>query len=152
MPARFLIEDEQPGAVDGRVYLIDAEGGGVRKQWRCGNAFFSVLAVSRMHAVAALGAAGGKVWFVPLDEDRAPEAAEAHRGTVYAIAISPGGKRLVSGGTDGSARLYDIRSRRELLVFFGHRSMVTGAAFSPDGRPIVTVSREGLALGWTYGR
>jgi WD40 repeat protein len=61
-----------------------------------------------------------------------------HTGTVHAVALSADGKRALSGGDDGSVRLWDADTGRELACFKGHRSAVRAVALSPDGRWILS--------------
>jgi WD40 repeat protein len=61
------------------------------------------------------------------------------------VAINPTGLILTAGG-DRTARLYD--PEREVAVFQGHEDTVHTAAFSPDGRRVVTASADGTARLW----
>jgi WD40 repeat protein len=65
-----------------------------------------------------------------------------HRRTVWAVAISPDGKRALSGGEDQTARLWDESTGKELNRFAGHFRSFLGVAFSPDGRRAVTCGEE----------
>jgi len=50
--------------------------------------------------------------------------------------------------TDGKARLWDIAARKERLVLEGHEQPVFWASFSPDGKNIITASRDRTARIW----
>ncbi|MGC0409281.1 WD40 repeat protein [Streptomyces sp. SAI-163] len=66
----------------------------------------------------------------------------------YAVAFSPDGKTLATGGQDGDVRLWDVATGR-LKATLAHR-FVTEArdlAFSPDGRTLA-VTAEGRVLLW----
>src|SRR5204863_124610 len=56
----------------------------------------------------------------------------------HALAFSPDGKRLASGGQDGMVMLWDVASGKELHVCRGHRFPVRDLAFSPDGRTLAS--------------
>jgi WD40 repeat protein/serine/threonine protein kinase len=71
-----------------------------------------------------------------------------HKGGVSAVAFSPDGQRVVTGGIDGTARVWDATDGRELLCLPGHRDEVTAVAFAPDGRWLVTGSADGTARFW----
>jgi len=64
-----------------------------------------------------------------------------HGGRVYSVAWSPDSSRLVTGGADGIAKVWEIgvKGARELwsLSAHGTRSGVSGVAFSPDGSRVV---------------
>jgi WD40 repeat protein len=64
-----------------------------------------------------------------------------HAGRVYGVAWSPDSARLVTGGADGIAKVWEIgvNGTRELwsLSALGTRSGVQGLTFSPDGSRVM---------------
>ena len=71
-----------------------------------------------------------------------------HTSTLKAVAFSPDGKQLVTGGLDHSARLWDVETGRELRCFHGHMDSLTAVAFSPDGKQIITGSKDNSVRVW----
>jgi hypothetical protein len=71
-----------------------------------------------------------------------------HRGGLNAVAFAPDGQRLVTGGNDGTARVWDATSGQELSCLRGHRSQVMDVAFAPDGHWLVTGGMDGTARIW----
>lgn len=64
----------------------------------------------------------------------------AHDGNVTGLAFRLDGARLVSGGTDGVARVWDVVSWQPVGAPLRHQAMVRGFAFTPDGRRLATAS------------
>ena len=78
-----------------------------------------------------------------------------HEGGVFAVAISPDGKFIVSGSSDtvtgrsGAARIWNIDGTpRAVLSGHGYGHSLTAVAISPDGKFIVTGSSDGIARIW----
>jgi WD domain, G-beta repeat len=59
---------------------------------------------------------------------------------VSSASFSLDGTRIVTGGEDGTAKVWDARTGRPLLDLKGHTATVWSVAFSPDGVRIVTGS------------
>src|SRR5207249_3594946 len=59
---------------------------------------------------------------------------KGHTNWVIGVAISPDGRRALSGGFDATLRLWDLEAGKELHRFKGHTDQVLSVAFSPDGR------------------
>jgi WD40 repeat protein/serine/threonine protein kinase len=74
-----------------------------------------------------------------------------HTDFVASASFSPDGSRIVTGSWDRTARVWDARSGRPLLILagkMGHRDGVVSASFSPDGKRIVTTSEDQTAKVW----
>lgn len=73
---------------------------------------------------------------------------QGHQGAITALAYSPDGRFVVSGGLDGSLHLWDVTSGRELRVLMGHVGSVTDVAWSPDGRSLASGGEDHTVRIW----
>lgn len=67
---------------------------------------------------------------------------------VLCVAVTPDGKRLITGGADGTATVWDTANGRELFSLKGHSDCVWSVAVTPDGQRIVTGGADGTARLW----
>ncbi len=82
--------------------------------------------------------------------DETPEFRLTSDGSVVtSVAFSPDGSRIVSGGGDGSLRLWDANTGAALgEPLRGHEDGVSSVAFSPDGSRIVSGGGDGSLRLW----
>ena len=55
------------------------------------------------------------------------------------LRISPNGRRIVSASGNGTIKVWDADTGKEICTIPGHEKRVKSVTFSPDGRQIVTV-------------
>lgn len=67
---------------------------------------------------------------------------------VTAVAFSPDGRILLTGGRDGIVRLWEIVSGKECARFSGHDGRILCVVFAPDGRTAVSGSTDASVLVW----
>jgi WD domain, G-beta repeat len=77
-----------------------------------------------------------------------------HEGTVWALAFSPDGAVLASGGEDRVVRLTETATGKERLRLEGHKGRIAALAFSPNGKILASGSRDSTICLWdtTTGR
>jgi WD40 repeat protein/serine/threonine protein kinase len=87
------------------------------------------------------------------DQERKPAGtvAEArsltgHLGPVTALAAARDGRRLLSGGADGTVRLWDVVKGQQLRLFDGARGEVRRVALAPNGRVAAAAGTDGVWL------
>jgi WD40 repeat protein len=80
---------------------------------------------------------------------------KGHALPVVCVAVSPDGKRIVSGGWNwsdpashhpGELKVWDMETGKEVFSLKGHASSVTCLAISPDGRRIASGGGNPRAL------
>lgn len=67
---------------------------------------------------------------------------------IFALALSPDGKKLASGGCDRLVRVWDLPSGKLEHAIENHADWVLGVAFTPDGKGLATASRDKTAKVW----
>jgi tetratricopeptide (TPR) repeat protein len=71
-----------------------------------------------------------------------------HTARINALAWSPDGRRIASGSTDKTVRVWDPTRGEELLRFDVPDAVVTQCQWSPDGRRLAAVGADGTILIW----
>jgi WD40 repeat protein len=74
------------------------------------------------------------------------------KGGVESVAVDPAGSWLVTGGDDGTVRLWDLRAddafSRSSFVLRGHGEPVGQLAITPNGRRLASCSPDGMLRLW----
>jgi WD40 repeat protein len=86
-----------------------------------------------------------------------PDGAIARMGTVRpakegervgSVVFAPDGKTLATGGEDGTVRLWEVATSREVRRYGEHPRAVGAILFSPDGKTLASGSHDGTIAFW----
>ncbi|MSP14250.1 MAG: NACHT domain-containing protein [Chloroflexi bacterium] len=73
-------------------------------------------------------------------EGRALGVLSGQTDDVLCLAFRPDGRQIAAGGRDHTLRLWDVRSRREMVTLKGHTGEVAALAYSADGTRLASAS------------
>jgi WD40 repeat protein len=90
-----------------------------------------------------------QLWKVnPLEKDGDPMKSSAV-SNIYSVAFSPDGKRIASGSSDGTTRLWDVGTRRQIEpAMTGDQNAVMSVDFARNNRWIVAGAADGKVRLW----
>ncbi|AKJ00312.1 High-affnity carbon uptake protein Hat/HatR [Archangium gephyra] len=109
---------------------------------------------------ARLDGAEITAWAAPASEPAWPQAlsvtrnrleaalATGHRDAAVAVAWDGEGRRLVSGGGDGTVRVWEVGSGSELARMEGHGDWVRSVAWDAEGRRLASGGEDGTVRVW----
>jgi len=71
-----------------------------------------------------------------------------HSDSVNAVAVTPNGKKVISGSGDKTLRLWNLATGKKLKIFRGHSGPVTAVAVTPNGKQVISGSRDRTLKLW----
>lgn len=89
-----------------------------------------------------------RLWDVSGRKPKTRACLVGHAFGVIAVAYSPDGEKLASGGFDGGVKIWDVATGLEPVALAGHAGWVAAVGFSPDGSLLATGSHDHTIKLW----
>src|SRR5262245_59215111 len=77
-------------------------------------------------------------WRLHEDNDGTMLRLHGHQGTIHAVAFAPDGHALLSGGADGTVRVWDAAVGQERSRLAAHDGAVLCLALHPNGQTLAS--------------
>ncbi len=74
---------------------------------------------------------------------------EGHTDALYALALTPDGAQLATGGYDQKIKLWSVADGSEAKLLKGHNGAVFGLSFRPDGKVLASASADRTVKLWS---
>ena len=72
----------------------------------------------------------------------------ADSNTLWSVTWSPDGKRLATGGAEGTVKIWDATDGRQLQALTGHTGEVMSVVWSPNGRWLASAGKDKTVKIW----
>lgn len=132
--------------LSGKIDILD-----ITKRQRVGNELdgrnTKVAVFSPKEFKLASGSNDGVISLWDLTTPSQPITTRKHTGEILALAFSPDGKTLITGGADGAAVATEVKTGKELFRCL-NSGQVNDIAFAPNGSWFVTVSNDRSIRVW----
>ncbi len=125
-------------STDGQTIVSGGQDGTVRLWDRAGQSILS----ARHSMSTKTSPSDGKQFGKPVNPT------VGHQGDVLSVSISPDGGTIVSGGEDGTVRMWARNGKPIGVPLKGHQGNVRAVAVSTDGRTIVSGGKDGAVRLW----
>jgi WD40 repeat protein len=99
-------------------------------------------------AVAGMQNPNVELWDLNSGKETRKILAHPGEGGIRRVAFSPDGKRLVSGGFEGTIGFWETDTGKGVRVALDHREGAYGGSFSPDGKRVASLSLDRTVRLW----
>ena len=132
---------------DGTVKLWDVQAGKLLPQpWQ--NQRKASAAIFSGDGQIVLMAGTERVAWKHVRSDKSLSWPHGHKDTIYALAVSSDGTRLVTASLDKTARIWNTRTGELIGEPLKHQGPIVAVAISPNGATVLTGSTDSTARLW----
>lgn len=142
--------------LDGEVLSLD--GSGFLTRWdpvskraveslQLSHRALRCIAHNEQQQLLAIGASDGNIYYLNSTDWSLMDKVSAHEHSVFSLAWTPDGQRLISGGRDAMLRVWEHR-RTQVSAQPAHWYTINHIALSPDGKHAATASRDKTIRIW----
>jgi WD40 repeat protein len=71
-----------------------------------------------------------------------------HGNVMVPVVFFPDNRRVATGGSDGTVKVWDVVTGEQLMTLAGHSGQVASVAVSPDGRTLASAGADKTARVW----
>lgn len=135
---------------DGVISRWVAETGKSTESFQLSNQALRCIAWSEQRRELAVGSSDNSIYFLDRETFALKKTLPgAHGSSVFALAFTPDGRRLLSGGRDAMLRVWDLENNFRLVSEQpAHLFTLNHIVFSPDGQFFATASRDKTIKVW----
>lgn len=128
----------------GTAILWEVSTGKVIRQWSDPEAKITAAATTPDLGLIALGHHDGRVLVYRSDSDRPLDTSLRHTQAIRGLVFSRDGATLATASSDGTARLWDVGTRKVRDFVIHHRSPLTSVDLNGSGTIVLTSSEGGI--------
>jgi len=103
---------------------------------------------ARLFAASGQPGVSGEIRQWNVGDGKLVRVLEGHKDALYAVALSPDGRILASGGYDQKIKLWNLETAKEIRTLSGHNGCVNRLSFRPDGKILASASADRTVKLW----
>jgi hypothetical protein len=134
------------GSADKSAQVFEFNSGRLIRQVEQNNAVYCVAFSPDGKFLFTCGDNAVHMWEIASGKDA--RRFEAPSGFINSMALTPDGRRLLTGGEDRILRVWDVQAAKTVHHYEGHNLSISSVAISQDGRRAVSGQTDGNIRVW----